>query len=378
MIKTKLLRERGRIWIAGFLVVQVLFGYSSFAQVNVVKAQPVIPDAIKSDQNAGVGFTVPEYKGVDQSIKDYLCVPDESNLGTALYDCIGKIYRFGIAFGAIALVFFIVFAGYLYMAGGETGKQKGKTIFTTALTGMAIILSSFVLLNFINPDLVKIKPIQPPIFTASSLPKCVDVGFGENCVLPNGQVQSTGYAAGTASANLKQYAAIIDKNAKEQGIEFCALNALLELESSGIYNNVSNGPPDRVEPNHPDKKFYGLPFTKAATGSSVKGHGIGLGQIFIYGPPGNSGWADRSTPSRAGKDFGSSKPLTITDLINPEINIKAAAYHFAKVKLPSHPGNYADAYASANNSYHGAGSINGVDVNKIYQTKFNNCKTNSK
>ena len=373
----------GRTLIAGFLVMQIFFGYAGIGVVGLPEANVAHSQLIDGplDPSKSKPINVPKYEGVDQSIKDFLCVPDDSNLGTALYDCVAKVYRFGIAFGAIALVFFIVLAGYYYIVGGESSKEKGKGIFTAALTGMAIILSSYVLLNFINPTLTKIRPIQAPIFEASILPKCEDVGFGATCVLPSGQVSSGGggYTSGTASANLKQYEPIIVKYAQENKIEFCALNALLDLESSGIYNNVSNGPPNRVEPNHADKKFYGLPFTRAAAGSSIKGHGIGLGQVFIYGPPGNSGWADKSTPSRAGKEFGFSKPLTITDLIDPDTAIKAAAYHFAQVKLPHHNGNYANAYASSGKpSYHGAGKINGVDVNKIYQTKFNDCKTKSK
>ncbi len=63
---------------------------------------------------------------------------------------------------------------------------KGKSIFLSALTGMIVILSSFVLLRFINPELVKFKVIQPPIFLASGLPKCEDIGFSQNCVIGSG------------------------------------------------------------------------------------------------------------------------------------------------------------------------------------------------
>ncbi len=365
MIKTKLLRERGRIWIAGFLVVQVLFGYSSFAQVNFAQAQPIIPDAIKSDQNASTGIAVPEYKGVDKSIKDYLCVPDESNLGTALYDCIGKIYRFGIAFGAIALVFFIVFAGYLYMAGGETGKQKGKTIFTTALTGMAIILSSFVLLNFINPDLVKIKPIQPPIFSASSLPKCVDVGFGENCVLPNGQVQVGAGVAGSPTE--AQYKDLIVKYTKqyataENKMDYCSLSALMQKESTFNYLSVSNGPPKLVDVNSANKQTYNI------TDFDSKYHAIGLTQVTIYEKRRGltTGWTN-GVPARGGKEFGVNKPLYVTDLINPEFSIQVGAYFWA-AKMKQAKGDPYEAYRF----YQGLGSETST-LNR-YLEMYTSCK----
>ena len=187
-----------RVGLAVVLVLEIFFSYAGAPQMASAQG---IPDALNTNTTAPLN--VPEYKGVDQSIADYLCVPDAANTGTALYQCIGKVYRFGIAFGGIALVFFIVFAGYMYMTGGESGKAKGKSMLFSAVTGMAIILSSYVLLNFINPDLVKIKTIQPPIFTAADLPSCEDVGFGVSCVLESGQVRvgsgSAGYGTGKCS-----------------------------------------------------------------------------------------------------------------------------------------------------------------------------------
>jgi len=127
---------------------------------------------------------VAEYKGVEGSISQYLCTPTEgSDNGKDLEMCINKIYRFGIAFGAIALVFFVVFAGYLYITGGEQGKGRAKGIINNALVGMALLLGSYVILYFINPSLTVIKPIQPPIFSAPDLPTCDAVGFGEKCVI---------------------------------------------------------------------------------------------------------------------------------------------------------------------------------------------------
>lgn len=204
-------RQTGRAILTGFFIVQLLFGYMGSMQVNTVHAQ-LIPNALNSNtsntNSSPADIKVPVYSGVEDSIKNFLCVPDDNNLGTALFDCISKVYRFGIAFGGIALVFFIVFAGYLYIAGGEASKGKGKTIFTTALTGMAIILSSYVLLRFINPNLVIIKPIQTPIFQAGDLPRCEDVGFQGNCVLPSGQVMGGG-VSGSGDVTVAGYS---DKN----------------------------------------------------------------------------------------------------------------------------------------------------------------------
>ena len=124
----------------------------------------------------------PEYQGVQGSVTDFLCTPSEPSDNRDLERCINKMYRFGIAFGAIALVFFLVYAGYLYITGGEAGKGNAKGVLQNSLVGMALLLGSYVLLRFINPNLVLFKPIQPPIFTAS-IPTCEEVGLGVDCIL---------------------------------------------------------------------------------------------------------------------------------------------------------------------------------------------------
>lgn len=129
--------------------------------------------------------SLPQYnQGVDQSIKEYLCTPTGS--GTDLVDCINRLYRFSISAGAIALVFFFVLAGYLYITGGETAKGKAKSIVLSALTGLGILLGSFALLNFINPNLTQIRTIQPPIFSSADLPSCEAIGFSARCIISTG------------------------------------------------------------------------------------------------------------------------------------------------------------------------------------------------
>lgn len=125
---------------------------------------------------------LPKYEGVEQSIQDFLCAPSEGSNANALTTCINRLYRFGITVGGIMLVFFIVLAGYFYLAGGESSKAKGKSIFQNALLGVIILLFSYTLLNFLNPNLAMFRPIQPPIFSAN-MPTCADLGLGENCLI---------------------------------------------------------------------------------------------------------------------------------------------------------------------------------------------------
>ncbi|HEX3095976.1 MAG TPA: transglycosylase SLT domain-containing protein [Patescibacteria group bacterium] len=318
------LLKRSRILIASFLALQIVLGY--LGQTTLV-AQAQL------NTNTAPAANLPTYQGVDQSISAYLCAPDESNLGASLFTCIKKVYRFGVAFGAIALVFFVVVAGYLYIVGGEASKAKGKAMFISTLTGMVIILSSYVLLSFINPDLVKIKPIQAPIFSASDLPKCADVGYGVNCVLPDGQVSTPGGGAGTpGSASEAKYKDLIAKYAAQNNLEYCALSALMQKESSFDYLVVSNPPPHDVDTSVGSPPSYNV--------TSAQGHGIGLTQIYIY--PGQT--------SRPGGEFGFNKNLTVQDLIDPETNISAGAHLFAtKMRLKNN--NLKEAYRAYTGGY---------------------------
>ncbi len=157
--------------------------------LGLIFANPVMVIA----QTTSNAIEVPKYGGVQDSIAQFLCTPSEGAAdGKDLERCINKMYRFGISFGGIALVFFLVFAGYMYIMGGESGKTKAKGIVQNALVGIAILLGSYVILYFINPNLTILKSIQPPIFDAANLPRCDEVGFGEQCVVPSGGVSSGG------------------------------------------------------------------------------------------------------------------------------------------------------------------------------------------
>lgn len=133
-----------------------------------------------------------KYSGADASIAEFLCTPSENPSGGDLANCINKLYRFGITAGGFTLVFFVVLAGYYYITGGEQSKAKGKIIIQNSLMGIFILLGSYLLLRFINPNLVVFRTIQPPIFEASKLPSCADVGFADDCILDNNKVVKSG------------------------------------------------------------------------------------------------------------------------------------------------------------------------------------------
>jgi len=190
------------------------------------------------------------YHGPELSITRLLCTPGQAPAtGSAAPDandlgnCINKLYRAGGAFAAIAGVFFIALAGYLYILGGEKGKEKGKEMFLAVIAGLIIIFTSYILLVQINPQSVRFKTIQPPQLSGipDKYPECNTIRVqGEQCVI-SGQVYSsngtggggTGSTSGvTCSGNLEAIPAGIPHKTTQQ---ICPDMAAKLLELAKIY-----------------------------------------------------------------------------------------------------------------------------------------------
>ena len=293
--------------------------------------KPLLPDAIDVTKQAPT--ELPVYNaGVDRSIQDYLCTP--TGTGTDLYDCVDRLYRFGISAGAIIVVFFIIYAGYIYITGGEASKTKAKQTLYAAFTGMGIMLGSFILLNFINPSLVQIKTIQPPIFNAADLPSCEEIGFADKCLITSGgsagQVSSGG---GAYNGNWKES---IKKYSAQYGLETCVADTIVKKESgSGNPNAIGH---DHTVP--PATKWAGAGDGKKASDSNAHdkfslssppkhnldwkfSHGIGLTQVTIF-PYKGGNWPNADTPARNEKELipggNASKWYYPKDLVNPDLS----------------------------------------------------------
>lgn len=138
--------------------------------------------------------------GAEASIKRLLCAPTNTSdtgynaASGDLYLCINKLYRFAIAFSSVFAVFMIVIAGYLYMAsdGNEESVTKAKEILVSTITAMVILAIAFLLLEQINPELVKFKTIQPTFVSPSA-----STGAGRNPSYGGG----TGGGSCTATTN---------------------------------------------------------------------------------------------------------------------------------------------------------------------------------
>lgn len=110
-----------------------------------------------------------KYHGVQQQITDFLCTPtdaakDPEAAKGDLYNCINKIYRFALVLASVFAVFFIVIGGFIYISaeGNQESVDKAKSILLSSITSLVILFGGYVLLKYLNPDLIKFQPIQPP------------------------------------------------------------------------------------------------------------------------------------------------------------------------------------------------------------------------
>jgi hypothetical protein len=330
-IKMKNWLQKFKIGFLSLIVFLQLFAFLSPVQVYA----QALPDPIKTDTEAKTIEELPVYNaGVDKSIQDYLCTPQGN--GTDLFDCIDRLYRFGISAGAIMVVFFIVYAGYMYITGGEASKTKAKQTLYSAFTGLAIMLGSFVLLNFINPNLTMIKPIQPPIFSALDLPSCEEIGFNERCIISTGS--AAGQVSGGPGAYNGNWKASITKYSAQYGLDPCAGDTIVKKESgSGDPNAIGHDhtvpPPVKwSKPADGKKASDSNAHDKFSASSAPKhnldwsfSHGIGLTQVTIF-PNTGGNWPDSNTPARRESELipGGSKTVWFypKDLLNPDFSVQ--------------------------------------------------------
>ena len=82
---------------------------------------------------------------------------------TDLFDCVNQLYKYALIIASITAVFMIIIAGYMYIfSGGDSGKvSSAKSFITTSLLGITVLLTGFLLLKQINPNLLSIKNITP-------------------------------------------------------------------------------------------------------------------------------------------------------------------------------------------------------------------------
>lgn len=72
------------------------------------------------------------------------------------------LFTLAISAGAIAAVLRLAYAGYMYMGAADMwgNKQKAKEIMGNAIVGLLLLLSIWLILRQINPDILSLKVLQ--------------------------------------------------------------------------------------------------------------------------------------------------------------------------------------------------------------------------
>lgn len=86
-----------------------------------------------------------------------------SGLYTAgnLTDYINNMFLFMIAIGAMLAVGRLAYAGWLYMLGDNSGNLKNaKTIIGDVIIGLLLLLSIWLILNLINPEILNLNVLK--------------------------------------------------------------------------------------------------------------------------------------------------------------------------------------------------------------------------
>lgn len=79
-----------------------------------------------------------------------------------LIQYLNAVFMLSIAVAAIVAVLRIVLAGFKYMIAtdGWANKEEAKGEIAAVITGLIVLLLSFIILQQINPDLVKLRILQ--------------------------------------------------------------------------------------------------------------------------------------------------------------------------------------------------------------------------
>ena len=142
------------------LIVLLIIVSSAFFAIHQVKAATV-GDIEKLKQ------TIPQLRVKIPGLEDPK-EPSTVNVGDKTYivipwiaNYIGAIYKYALGLASVLAVVVVMVGGILYLtsAGAPQRIEQGKNLIIGAISGLVIIIFSYVFLNLINPELIKLRPI---------------------------------------------------------------------------------------------------------------------------------------------------------------------------------------------------------------------------
>jgi hypothetical protein len=106
-----------------------------------------------------------------------------------LGDYISSLYNYGTSIAAVVAALMIVIGGFRFLVSGDVSKaSKGKENIMNAIIGLALVLSAYLILNTVNPELVTLRLPKVPIVKRTTFVGC---SMTELCV-PCGETYGVG------------------------------------------------------------------------------------------------------------------------------------------------------------------------------------------
>jgi len=112
---------------------------------------------------AATAITTHAQTGGFHALQDLSDSPRLSGLYTtgSLTDYINKMFLFLIAIGGMLAVGRLAYAGWLYMLGeSSNGVKKAKTIIGDVVIGLLLLLSIWLILDLINPQILNLDVLK--------------------------------------------------------------------------------------------------------------------------------------------------------------------------------------------------------------------------
>lgn len=144
---------------------------------------------------------------------------------TTMSDYLSGMITLLIALGAATAILFAIIGGTQYVASGiaPSAKQDAKNRITNAFIGLALMLTSYLILNSINPELVDLKfslpPVQGQVATTTA-------ALGA-CPIPNDSSAACCLGQGTSCAACSNCSEVTGVPYKSCGRPICFLNSAL-------------------------------------------------------------------------------------------------------------------------------------------------------
>lgn len=121
-----------------------------------------------------LGFTFSPFLATAASPCTIAGLKANNNNISTLPQCINQIYIWSLGAGALIGFFITVLGGYYYMTSHGNAEQaaKGTELIWSAVIGLAILFTAYILLRIINPDLVNFQTnsfqgLNPPSSTTT-------------------------------------------------------------------------------------------------------------------------------------------------------------------------------------------------------------------